>query len=231
MRDSTKDLPGQPALIMRLLCRSAVIVLWLRRLVARGEEVRSQLAGELATYTTQSTAAASMAAPVAAAVSSTTQAAYDLAQRIRTVSPASVTLFSAELVQELVCCEALHRPPPKVVSNVTVSCPPIRRFMTYTETPVPRRPIPRSAPSPILPGHDGLHPTIGVLDGLRAVRVCDQLPFSGRAAVGVVLGCGGRAAADGRGIGRHLPLRDAGRQLDKVVLATVAVPLRDPAGR
>ena len=67
-----------------------------------------------------------------------------------------------------------------------------------------------------------------MLDRLGAVGMRDDL--GRRNAVRVIFLLRGGAAGFG-GLGRNLPLGDAGGELDVVVLSAGRVPLRDPAGR
>lgn len=78
--------------------------------------------------------------------------------------------------------------------------------------------------------HDRLHSTVSVLDGLGAVRMCDELGLATWDAEGM-LDVGGRSTAYGRSVCRDVPLRDTSGQLDVVVLLAIGVPLRDPARR
>lgn len=78
-------------------------------------------------------------------------------------------------------------------------------------------------------GQDRLHGPIRVLNGLGAIGMRDDLRLAARRAIRVLDGVGRSAAADGCGVGRGLPLRHAGGQLDEVVLLAVGVPLRNPA--
>lgn len=72
-----------------------------------------------------------------------------------------------------------------------------------------------------------LHCPVGVSPRLAAIRVRDDLGLRGPVRV-VDVGAGSHAR--GSGLGRDLPLRDARRELDEVVLFARAIPLGYPAG-
>lgn len=97
---------------------------------------------------------------------------------------------------------------------------------TYTQSSVTR--LSSDAPGALARRHHRLHPSVGVPNGLRAIRMRDELGLA-RYAVRVFLGLGGGAA--GRGLGRDLPLGHAGRDGDKIVLLARAVPLCNPSRR
>lgn len=96
--------------------------------------------------------------------------------------------------------------------------------ITYTNTAIARG----TTRAPCALGQDGLHGAVGVADRLRTVGMSDELRL-GWGAVGMFDVLGRGAAREG-GLGRRVPLRDAGGQLDEVILLAGAIPLRNPAG-
>lgn len=96
-------------------------------------------------------------------------------------------------------------------------------LFTYTKTSIAGWPI--SASGSV--GHYRLHGAVGVLERLRSVGMRDEL--GRRRAVGVLDGLSGGGASL-CSLCRNLPLRNAGGELDVVVLFAGTVPLRDPAG-
>jgi len=99
-----------------------------------------------------------------------------------------------------------------------------------SESTVSRRTIdtPRACSVGGQRGVNGLESAIGMAHRLAAVRMSNDLGL--RNAIRMIRGLRRRCAC-GRGIGRGLPLRYAGRKLHEVVLLARTIPLGNPASR
>lgn len=101
----------------------------------------------------------------------------------------------------------------------------------YPETSFSRGTVTHGSGASILVRHDRLHPAIGVFDGLRAIRVGNELGLACARDAVRMLEIGGRGAADGGSVCGNVPLRGSGRQLHVIVLFAFGVPLCDPSRR